>query len=71
MGYRKGSKGKKTNKLDRKHVEGMVLIGITEVMKSTPTKALDILLSVLPIDMYVKQEELVTATRLKTLSVIR
>lgn len=46
--YRK-TKVNKT-KLSLEHVQRMAMLGITGVMKSTPTKSLETLLSILPID---------------------
>ncbi len=47
------------------HVQRMVLLGVTGVMNSTPTRALETLLSILPIELFIEQEAVVTATRLK------
>lgn len=52
-------------KMDLEHVQRMVLMGITGVMKSTPTKALEVLMSILPVDLFTEQEAMVTAIRLK------
>lgn len=43
----------------------MALVGITGVMNSTPTKALETLLSISPIDLYIEQEATITAIRLR------
>lgn len=47
-------------KQDIEHVQRMILVGVTGVMKTTPTKALEILLSTLPLDLFLKREALVT-----------
>lgn len=52
-------------KLSVEHVQRMAMLGITGVMKSTPTKSLETILSILPIDLYVEQEAMATAIRLK------
>lgn len=44
-----------------------VLVGITGVMKSTPTKTLETLLSILPLDLYLEQEAMTTAVRLRNI----
>lgn len=52
-------------KLKLEHVQRMVLMGITGVMKSTPTRSIETLLSILPIDLYIEQEAMATTIRLK------
>ena len=53
---------------DLEHVQRMVLLGITGVMKSTPTKALEVLTDILPVDLFGEQEAMVTAIRLKNVN---
>lgn len=53
----------KTIKDELEHVQRMALLGITGVMKSTPTKALEVMLSVLPIDLFIEREELTASRR--------
>jgi len=52
-----------TNKVikDFEHVQRMILKGITGAMKSTPTKALEVMFSILPVNFFAKQETTVTA----------
>lgn len=52
-------------KEDLEHVQRMVFLGITGVMNSTPTKALETLMNILLVDLYSECEALITATRLK------
>lgn len=52
-------------KTDLEHVQRMILMGITGTMKSTPTKALEVLINILPVDMFGEQEATITAIRLK------
>lgn len=40
-------------------------MAITGVMISTPTKSLEVLLSILPVDLYTEQEAMATVIRLK------
>lgn len=40
------------------------MMGITRVMKATPSKALEVLLSLLPIDLHIEQEAM-TSDNLK------
>ena len=55
-------------KTDLEHVQRMVLLGITGVMKSTPTKALEVLTNILPVNLFGEQEAMVTAVRLRNVN---
>lgn len=44
----------------------MVMIGITGVMSTTPTEALEVLPSVKPMKLYLEQEATITSLRLNT-----
>jgi len=52
-------------KSDLEHVQRIILMGITGVMRSTPTKAPEILTDTLPVKLYGESEALIAAVRLK------
>lgn len=50
---------------DLQHVQRMVLLGVTGAMSTTATAALEVLLSITPIDLYIEQEAIITSLRIK------
>lgn len=47
--------------MDMQHVQRMALMGKTEEMSTALTVALEVLLSILPIDLFIEQETLTTS----------